>query len=326
MKKFSLTTKGSSHRTSPTKKRIGALTIVGVSVLLALWLLPYVFAGLAAIMITPIQRTSVWLSESTGNLPMYFRDRASLIAELHALEEELALQQGVEHSIGLLTKENEELRGLLNDDGEERILAAVISRPNALPYDVISIDQGTRDGVKLNAPVYIGENRVIGRVAKVFSQSALVELVTTPGAVTSVFIVGPDIYTNAIGMGGGQLRVGVPQGINLQVGDSVVLPAVQSGVFGTISHLESLPTRPEQYGFVSTNVPLQSMRYVAVGSTQLEPVTFAEAEAVVDTVLSDLFTVPVPEGVLVLPERATSTATTSLESVATGTVSSSPEL
>ena len=259
---------------------------------------------------TPIQLTKTWLWQSSDSLPQYFRDRTALINENEDLREELALQAGVEHSLDLLVHENEELRSLLGGDEDTRIMAGIIGRPDELPYDVLVIDQGTNDGVVLNAPVYIGEDRVIGVVQKVFSNSAVVELITTPGFTTSVYIVGPNIYTNAVGMGAGQLRVGVPQGIVLTEGDSVILPSVQSGVFGTINHIESLPTKPEQYGYVSTDIPLHSLRFVAVGSAPLEPVSFETAEEIVASGLNDLFEVPVPEGVLVVTGNATSTATT----------------
>ena len=156
-------------------------------------------------------------------------------------------------------------------------------------------------------------DRVIGMVKKVFSDSSVVEMSTTPDVRSSVFIIGPDIYTNAIGVGGGQLRVGVPQGIELSVGDSVVLPAVGGGIFGTINHVESLPTQPEQHGFVSTDIPLQSLRYVAVGTDPLQPVSFEEAQQVVTDVLSDLLSVPVPPDILTIVLEATSTATSTEE-------------
>jgi len=315
MKKFSSITRVNSRRTSQTKKNVGLFVIVGVVVLIALWLLPKLLAGAAAVVVTPIQAAQTWLFESTGNLPLYLRDRQVLILENQKLHEELALQSGQEYSVQLLRRENQELRSLLGDEGKTRIMAGIIGRPNALPYDVLVIDQGARDGVVENAPVYIGDNRVVGVVKKVFSDSAVVEMVTTPGFVTSVFVVGPNIYTNATGIGGGQLRVGVPQGIALAIGDSVILPAVDSGVLGVISHIESLPTQPEQYGYVATDVPLQSLRFVAVGSAPVESVTFEQAQAIVAEGLSRLFTVPVPEGVLVVTgTTSTSTATSSAAS------------
>lgn len=317
MKKFSSTTRGSSRRTSQIKKRIGIAILVGVVLLVLIWVTPRALGAIASLIFTPIQSAKLWLSESTSNLPTYLRDRNELIEENLSLKEELALDGGNDRSIHLLKKENEELRALLGEESEQRLLAAIIGRPNALPYDVLVIDRGANEGVVKDAPVYIGDNRVIGLVTKVFAESAVIELVTTPGFVTSVFVVGPDIYTNAVGVGGGQLRVGVPQGINLNVGDPVILPAVKSGVYGEINHIDSLPTQPEQYGYVSTDIPIQSLRYVAVGSVPVRSISFEEAETIVAEGLTELFKVPVPEGVLISTQHSSSTASTSAEQATT---------
>lgn len=306
MKKYSSITRVSSRRTSPTKKRIGVVVITGAIALLLIWLMPVVLASIVSVVATPAQKTKTWLSNSSGNLPQYFRDRQALIEDNLRLTEQLALRQGENHSLELMIKENKELRALLGEPGERRVVAGVIGRPSTLPYDVVVIDKGSVDGVVPGAPVYIGENRVIGSIQKVFSDSAVVELVTTPGFSASVFVVGPDIYTTAVGIGGGQLRIGVPQGIVLTEGDPVILPSVKSGVYGTISYVESLPTRPEQYGYVSTDIPLQSLRLVAVGSAPMRQVEFEEAQEIVAEATNRLFSVPVPEGLLVVPRTASS--------------------
>ncbi len=329
MKKFSSTTRVNSRRTSPIKKRIGLIVIIGLLALFLLWVVPKAFAQVAAIIFVPIEVTRTWLFESSGSLPQYLRDRATLIEENETLKEQLALDNSSDRYAELMRQENEELRALLGGTSEERILASIIGRPNALPYDVLVIDRGSNDGIALDAPVFIADNRVIGIVSKVFAKSAIIELVTTPNLVSSVFVVGPDIFTNAVGMGGGQLRIGVPQGIALTIGDAVILPAVQSGVFGSINHIESLPTRPEQYAYVSTDIPLQSLRFVSVARTPLQSVSFEEAQAVVNDGLSTLFSVPVPEGVLVLPgstSTATSTATTTDIDVEVNTPTTTVEL
>ncbi len=230
------------------------------------------------------------------------------------LRSEQSSQSGDKLTIEFFSKENEELRKLLSTDGqEEKILAGVIGRPNMLPYDVLILDKGSQDGIIEGAPVFIGNNAVVGVVGKVFPRSSVVELVTTPGFIASVYIFGPNIYTNAIGIGGGQLKVGVPQGITLSEGDLVILPGVSSGIYGAISVVESVPTEPEQYGYVSPKVPLSGFHFVAVGKVPLTSVSFEHAQEVVAQTKSALFSVPVPEGILVTTgtsSAATSTATT----------------
>jgi hypothetical protein len=125
------------------------------------------------------------------------------------------------------------------------------------------------------------------------------------------YIIGPNIYTYAEGMGGGMLRVQVPQGVPLSVGDTVILPAIDSGVYGAIAEVTTSPTQPEQYGYVPMINNLQSMQYVSIGNEAIVPHSYEEAEVLVEAVRADLFTVDLPPGVLVTPEiQSTTTPTT----------------
>lgn len=270
---------------------------------------PKVLSFAASVVMTPVHTINTYFAESSGALPQYIRSRSALVDEIESLKEALLARRGDQYTVELLQQENEALRALLGDGAQKHIVAGVIGRPNKLPYDVLVLDKGAQDGIIEGAPVFIGEHTVIGRVGKVFPDSALVELVTSPGFTVSVYILGPDIYTNAQGIGGGQLRVEVPQGIELSVGDLVILPSVNSGIYGAISVVDSDPSQPQQYGYVSPEIPLASLRLVGVGTQPLERVSFEEAQAAVAETKSAVFTVPVPEGLLITAEQGSSTAT-----------------
>jgi cell shape-determining protein MreC len=303
--------KASSRRTSPNK-RITGVIVVGVVALTLFWLLPKVVYVAGAMVMAPVNGVKTWFAESSASLPQYLRNRSVLVDELQALEQQLADRGGDRFTTDMLAKENAELRELLGDTGDERILAGVIGRPNALPYDMLLIDQGQRDGIAPGAPVYIGDRTVIGFVQSVAERTALVTLITTPDFTSTVYVLGPDIFTTAVGMGGGQLRVGVPQGIVVEEGDLVILPSVTSGVYGSVSHIETIPSQPEQHAYVSPKTPIGSLRLVAVGKTPMVGSSFDAALANVSIAASDLFTVPVPPGY-----QATSTLASSTQSGAT---------
>ncbi len=303
--------KASSRRTSQNK-RITEVVVVGIIALMLFWLLPKVVYVAGALVMAPINGVKTWLAESSASLPQYLRNRSVLVDELQVLEQQLADRGGDRFTTDLLAKENAELRGLLGDSGDERILAGVIGRPNALPYDMLLIDQGERDGIAPGAPVYIGDRTVIGFVQSVAERTSLVTLITTPDFSSTVYVLGPDIFTTAVGMGGGQLRVGIPQGIIVKEGDLVILPSITSGVYGAVSHIEMIPSQPEQYAYVAPRTPIGSLRLVAVGKTPMVGSSFDAALANVAVAKSDLFTVPVPPGY-----QATGTAATSTDAVDT---------
>jgi cell shape-determining protein MreC len=315
MKKFSSITKGSSRRTSRNKK-IQLIALLFGALVVALLVLPSVVAFFASLVFLPVHSLQTWVEHSQSSLPQYLRDRAALIREMDDLRVQIASQSGERFTVELLMKENEELRTLLGDAEEKRIAAGIIGRPNKLPYDVLVLDKGFEDGIVEGAPVFVGKKTVIGAVKKTFAKTSVVELITSPHFSASVYIFGPNIYTNAEGIGGGQLRVGVPQGIELKEGDLVVLPSAASGIYGSISVVDSVPTRPEQYGYVSPDIPLSSLRLVSVGDTPLEPVSFEEAQAIVAEARTTLFEVPVPEGVLVTTGSSTASSTATSSSAA----------
>ena len=191
----------------------------------------------------------------------------------------------LEEELDYLRAENTTLLNQLSSTDDGRIVAGVIGRPSALPYDVIVIDQGKQDGIIKDAPVYADQYRAIGFISEVYENSSVVVLLTTPGFTSTVFVYGPNIYTTALGMGGGVIRIHVPQGININNGDLVVVPALSSGVYGSITAVDSVPSRPEQYGYVTSDTPINSLRYVSVGKTSLNPISFEEARAVIDSAL-----------------------------------------
>lgn len=224
--------------------------------------------------------------------------------------------------IDYLKAENESLRALLGSDTEPRVGAGVIGRPTALPYDVLVIDKGSDDGIVASAPVYSAGDTVIGFVAKTHEKSAVIALNSTPGFTSTVYVFGPNIYTTAIGIGGGVTRIHVPQGIKLEVGDAVVIPSISSGIYGAIGAIDSVPESPEQYGYVTSAVPISSLKNVAVGTRPLSVIDFDTARAAIEGARRDMLMVDVPEAVLIDIGQASSTATSSEEGTGTSTDSS----
>lgn len=317
MRKFSSTTKGSSRRTFHHNPLV-LLVVAGVCVVALVVFAPRVVSFAASIVLTPLVRIEHWVGESSGALPSFLRSRTALLEEESRLRQELAEHAGAALHASRLAVENDELRALIGATTPARIAAGVVGRPGMLPYDVFLIDRGAEDGVVERAPVYVGDDRVIGFVARVYNKTALVALATTPQFESTVYIYGPNIYTTAVGQGGGTLRVNVPQGIVLSEGDLVVMPALHGGVYGEISVVDSVPSRPEQYGYVSIETPLAGVRVVGVGQVPLEEMSFEEARTVVESVRNDMLTVDVPQGVLVDVNTATSTATTTATTTESG--------
>ena len=304
MKRFSSKTRERSH---PIWKNSG-LWIVVVGIVVAGVLLPSILHALGSALLYPIHTTRVWLAESSDSFPYYIREKRELIDEIQELEQQLASMRGPHLTTARLQEENRMLNEMIGlSDDQERIAGRVIAQPDQLPYDVLQIDIGARDGVQNNVPVYVGVDQIIGYVTHVADRYSFVSMVTSPGQRATAYILGPDVYATTEGVGGGVLRVRVPQGVPIAVDDPVVLPAVDSGIYGVISHIETTPTQPDQYGYVPLATSLQSLRYVSVGVRPIEAVDFSEIVERVAGIEADLLEIDVPSEFL--PATTTATGT-----------------
>jgi cell shape-determining protein MreC len=254
----------SRHNTS-RKKQIKVIIIASFLVVLGMFV-PAIISGVSAAVTYPVYVTNVWLNESSSLVPSFIRDRRELQSEIGRLENELVIAARIDLTQRRLVEENESLRKLLGIDEEVRTAAAVIARPDELPFDLLQIDRGSDQGIEVGAPVFIGRDIVIGLVAHTAPKYSFVQLITSPGFEATAFISGPNVVVAMEGVGGGVSRVKVPQGVSMSIEDLVYLPSVEPGVFGRISHIENRPTQPEQYGYITPNIAISGLYRVSVGS------------------------------------------------------------
>lgn len=301
----------SRHNSKQSKtKRIIQVILIAVTLLLIGLALPKLLSVAGQVVLYPIHSVNQWYHESSDSFPMYLRSQKELIDKISALQNELAIAVGTDLTQQRLYEENMWLRELLSVDSKPRIAAAVIARPTDLPYDLMQIDRGEEDGIKVGAPVYIGVDNVIGVISHTAPHYAFVQLFTTPGFTATAFISGADVMTTLEGYGSGVARVKVPQGISLSVGDLVHIPSIDPGVFGRIEYLENRPSQPEQYGYVTLPKPISGIHYVAVAS---EPVAITEPAVIeerVEKIIKDALIVDVSSFTI-----ATSSATSTVPSV-----------
>jgi len=291
-----------SKAKKPIRIVIIALLLIGTGMLL-----PRLFSVVSATIMMPIHGLNNWLDNSSSLVPAFIRNRTALQDEIETLKNDLAVAEGSTLTQQRLWGENNRLRGLLGMDSEERIGAAIIARPNELPYDLLQIDRGSEHGIEIGSPVFIGKDIVIGLVVFVADNYSFVQLFTTPGFEASAFISGPNVVVTMEGMGGGVARVRVPQGVPLKVGNLVYLPSVEPGIFGRISYVENQPTQPEQYGYISPNVPISGLYQVAVGK---QSQVTRSVEVIDERILEEMRTQLLVDNITV-GKISTSTASTS---------------
>jgi len=272
--------------------RIVVTTIVAVIVI-------YFARGLIGDVVAGVFRPFYILGDKISD-STYITDRDTLREEVMKLKGELLTRDAESETMVRLRAENEALRNVLGRmETDERIAAAVIAQPPFMPYDALLIDRGSEDGIKEGAVVYHYGNRAVGVVGTAYPKSALVTLFSTPDIETTVYILGPDIFTKAYGMGAGTIRVSVPQDIELSEGDVVVLPSLETGILGTVTTVDKKITEPEQHGFIVADESLQSLRVLSIARDVITQVSFEEALQNIQAQEYQLLPVAIPEDLLI---------------------------
>lgn len=271
-----------------TRAFLTAIIVIGIGLLL-----PAIFTFAGRIVMYPVHATQQWFHESQARLPMFLKSQNDLVNQITDLESKLAAAESTDLTQRRLYEENLWFRELLSSNGSKRIAAAVVARPNEMPYDLLQIDRGEADGIKIGAPVYIGADNVVGVVSQLAPHYAFVELFTTPGFTATTFISGANVVATLEGYGGGVARVKVPQGVALKVGNLVHVPSIEPGVFGRIEYLENKPSQPDQYGYITLQKPIANINYVSVATETVTPVAPAVIEERISRILKDAFVIDV---------------------------------
>lgn len=294
-----------SNKQRHTKQIVWTAIVVVLGVLLT----HVLFGSAASAGYRLVTKIDNWLFATPDSIPGYLQDKASLIAEIESLRSQLAGFDGNRVTIAHLQAENDTLRQRLSVASTSQIFASVIGRPPQVAYDALLLDVGFTQGVVEGAVVYLGAHQAIGTVVRSFADSSVVKLFSSPDVNATAFLIGPDVYADTQGLGGGVLEVSVPQGVSLAVGDLVVLPAVGAGVYGEVEEVVSVPTEPVQYGYVTIGTALSSVRTVSVGTDTVRAHSYEEIEDIVRAATLDVLQVTVPDALRITPSTTTPTTT-----------------
>lgn len=188
-------------------------------------------------------------------------DAAQLRAQVALLEAQLADRD-------VLYAENKELKLRLGRNaGVRTILASVLLRPPGVPYDVLIVDAGAREGVAQGDMVSAGGTTLIGRVEEVHDRTSRVLLFSAPGESYQGLIAGK-IAVSVEGQGGGSLRGQIPAGSAVAVGDSVLLPGIAGGFASQVSYIERTEGSSFETVFMHLPVNFFELSYVEIWKGQ----------------------------------------------------------
>lgn len=185
------------------------------------------------------------------------------------LRAELASTSALIADRNALYQENLELKNRLGRVGTASvILAGVLLRPPAIPYDTLLVDAGEVEGVHAGDFVSAGGTTRIGTVGEVYAHTSRVILFSSPGqtydALLHLASTTHVVPISMQGQGSGSFMGQVPAGTPVKVGDSIIFPGIASSLAGSVSSVLFDPKQSFATLYARLPVDLLSLRFVEI--------------------------------------------------------------
>ena len=291
---------GRNGRGSRYKKPIKIVATIVVVLIFVRLVVPGAFDSFFAFVFSPL-----WRMENAASADDFFATHAALVAENTRLTDELAALAPVQSSVALLEQENADLKALLgrtpsqSNDSDQFVLAAVLKMPPLSAYDSLIIDIGSNKNIQNGDRVFalaspsiaiVASSSTassstqsvassssatttevlipIGTVSEISGGSSKVELFSSPGMKYSVEIGPKHIPAEAVAQGGGMFSAQLAQGTDINVGDPVTIPDIETLPFGTVGAIVNDPAQPYMVVLFNEPVNIYELRWVLVGNNQ----------------------------------------------------------
>ena len=187
------------------------------------------------------------------------------------LRAELASTTALVADRNALYQENLELKArLARDAGLDTILAGVLMRPPATPYDTLMIDAGSAEGSAEGDLVSAGGTTLIGTVSVVYAHTSRVTLFSAPGQTYNVLLRG-SVPVSMQGQGGGSLVGQVPAGTPVAPGDALLFPGIASGFAGEVSYVDAKQGQSFETLYARLPVDPLSLQFVEIEKNSYAP-------------------------------------------------------
>lgn len=160
-----------------------------------------------------------------------FQENLNLKDRIFSLELQLA-------SISKDSSRQELFLQLLNQGRvQDTVLAAVITHPPQTPYDIIIIDAGSDNDIKVGSEVFLTEGPYLGIVKEVFPHKAKVELLSSGGVETDAILERGLVPVKLKGIGGGNFKIELPQNISVEKGDRIISSDINERLIAVVGHI-----------------------------------------------------------------------------------------
>lgn len=195
---------------------------------------------------------------------LYLKSKKSLSTENQKLKEEINNLISLNADRNSLLEENAILQEKIGrKDSEKYVFSNVLERPGFSPYDFLVIDAGALAGVTVGNKVFYN-NFVLGVVVEVTLNLSKVELFSSSGKLAQVLMGDKKMPVQATGQGGGAFEALLPKGIDVEIGDPVMLVEDVKKVFGFVGGIVDDESDSLERVFFSLPINIYEINTVSV--------------------------------------------------------------
>lgn len=236
----------------------------------------------------PFQRAASWVGGKYREITSNVWDIFTVHEQNKMLRNEVRELRELNRKAAEYEAENNRLRDMLNYKNSagqfDLAVCSVIGREAATWTSVITVNQGSSDGIRKNMPV-VTQHGLVGHVTEVGPVSSRVKLVTDPRAAVAVL----DQRSRIAGIVQGDIAdiyrvrmVNIPRNADVMVGDRIITSGFggiypKGLVVGTISEVKNDAGGLLKYAVLDSAVDLQQLEDVAVITASRESVPITPA-------------------------------------------------
>lgn len=216
--------------------------------------------------LAPVQSAENSVRSWFGERLLMFRSKVALEGEVAQLKEENAQLELLVLNNLALRSENEELRALLKvRPASVRTLytVRVLSDVGAFTYGTLVLGN---PGKKLEPGTFVfgPNNTVLGTVLDGENSAITMHLLSASGRETQARIGDESTPVTVIGLGQGNFTTQVPRGVEIAVGDHVILPEAQGALLGVVGSIEVKDTDAFQTVLIRVPLSIPALQFVSL--------------------------------------------------------------
>ncbi len=214
----------------------------------------------------PIWKVESLFTTKVQDAGYIVRTKASVFKENAVLTQENTDLKASMVDYQILMTENDQLKELFGrmPSNSSFILGNILIKPNRSPYDTIIIDIGLNAGIKEGDQVFANAQTPIGLIKKVYSNTALVVLYSSPGQTTKATLDGSNANVELVGQGGGDFNMSIPLDLSAEAGTDVIFPGINPQIIAIVEQVISAPTDPVKKVILRSPINVQSLKWVQV--------------------------------------------------------------